>query len=250
MADKKEIIMPTEQLEPQHPAEATTLGGFAAEPTGAERRAELAARASEIVAQANQAGRAYGTTALPNDRLASELTEEEIEQARVLRDPWAGKSAMTILRHPPGKRLNWKSPRFRDQHGPRGWVAVQHDDAIGRELNLYLLDPPIKLANQTDNLVRRGDVVLSYIDEGIFLARQNHRFEKANRGIRKAAQHGQAQYGAAGRTFGEGLRDDNNSKEQATARGFASPRTREDYERLSQESQAGRKVPGRRMFDD
>ena len=48
-----------------------------------------------------------GSTVLPTDHTASQATVDEVERAQVVRDPWAGQNALQILRHPPGKRLQW-----------------------------------------------------------------------------------------------------------------------------------------------
>lgn len=198
-----------------------------------------------------------GNTALPIDRLASEATSEEIERAQVVRDPWAGKNALKILSHPPGRRLQWISPQYRERRGMRGWEPVRFDDAIGRELHKYITDPPTRMEGLADigSVVRRGDVVLASIDEGIFQARRQRGLDRANRNLRGAAGRGQQQVGPHGRTTDSGLTDDNNSqfRQARPAPGFISPQRLEEYRRAARgnvETDEKIEVTGRRLFDD
>lgn len=108
---------------------------------------------------------------------------------QVAYDPFDSQNPHKILSDPPGFKLGWKSPVYRDGgRGWRGWVAVEYDDEIGRNLNRYLLDPPRRMEHAVDNYVRRGDSVLCYIERGIWEARQKRRTDLA---ARRAGEHAQ-----------------------------------------------------------
>lgn len=206
----------------------------------------------EVAAQLPGAG--DGSTALPEDRPASEATDEEIQRAQVVRDPWSGRNALKILRHPPGKRLQWISPNYRERRGMRGWEAVRYDDAIGRELDLYITDPPSRMEGLIDlgSVVRRGDVVLAWIDEGIFQARIQAGQEKANRNLKKGSGRGNTNYGAHGRSTDEGLRDDSDPRYRLKTAGTISPRRLDEYKRAAVGTHEDPRitVQGRRLFPD
>jgi hypothetical protein len=198
-------------------------------------------------------GRGDGSTALPEDHLASEATVEEIERAKVVRDPWAGQNAMKILVHPPGKHLQWISPDYRERRGMRGWTAVRYDDAIGRELHRYVTDPPSRMEGLVElgSVVRRGDVVLAWIDEGIFQSRILKGQEKANRNLRKGAGRGNQRIGEHGQSTDDGLRDDSNPRYR-TRPGTVSPRRLEEYRENAKGTVEDQRitVEGRRLFPD
>lgn len=87
-----------------------------------------------------------------------------------------------IIANPPGYMLGWKNPKYREEkRGWRGWVVVQFDDFIGRNLSKYLLDPPRRMEHATDNSVRRGDALLCYLPKNLWDARQQQRERKAHR---------------------------------------------------------------------
>ena len=200
-------------------------------------------------------GPSDGSTALPDDRLASEATSDEVERARVLRDPWAGTNAMEILRHPPGKRLRWINPETRKQSGMRGYTPVRHGDAIGRELPKYIKEPPSRMEGlaEISEVVRRGDVVLAWIDEGIARAREQANRDKINRTNRSNADWAQREYGQHGRTTGPGLRDDPDPSFRARPRrGIVSQERLDDYRSRAKGTAKDPqiRVSGRRMFDD
>ena len=196
-----------------------------------------------------------GSTALPKDgRLASQATEEEVERAMVLRDPWDVTNALRILSNPPGKVLRWISPAYRAQgRGMRGWIPVRYDDAIGRELDLYIPDPPSKMEGMValDDVVRRGDVVLCWLDEGVYTRRRQKNFDKTNRHLQQAAQHRNKTFGKHGSTYGEGLQDDDEPqfREKRTAPGMVSKQRLAEYiADRKQTLRQGRPVVGKRMF--
>ncbi len=196
------------------------------------------------------------SVALPTDRLASQATPDEVERAQVLRDPWAGQNALQILRHPPGKRLQWINPQYREKRGMRGWNPVRYDDAIGRELHLYINDPPSRMEGLMDigQVVRRGDVVLAWIDEGIFQARIARGQERAHRGMKSGAARDNKKFGAHGKTFGRGLEDDPDPKYRRArpAPGFISPQRLEEYRQAAVGTVNDPRitVEGRRLFDE
>lgn len=214
------------------------------------------AEQAEVAAQIVAMPRKYdGSTTLPQDHTASQATSSEIERAQVLRDPWAGQDALEILRHPPGKRLQWISPQYRERRGMRGWEPVRHDDAIGRELHLYINDPPSRMEGmaQLTEVVRRGDVVLAWIDEGIYQSRRDTSLRKANRNLNQATQRGNQPVGKFGRTTDEGLRDDPDSKYRYKPRpGMVSPRTGADYRNQAKGTVHDDRiaVEGRRLFGE
>lgn len=195
------------------------------------------------------------TPTLPADgRKASEATEEEIQRARVLRDPWDITNALKILKNPPGKILRWISPAYRAQgRGMRGWTAVRYDDPIGRELDLYIPDPPNRMLGmvELDDVVRRGDVVLCWLDEGVYARRRHKNNEKANRHLVDAAQHKNKAFGKYGSSYGEGLQDDPDPqfREARPAPGMVSKQRLAEYAAERKQSmRQGRNVVGRRMF--
>jgi len=190
--------------------------------------AQLKQQAAELQAQADAAKPAdpVESTPLPQDRLASELTEEEVARAEVLRDPFDSTNALKILRNPPGKVLRWISAHYREIRSMRGWTPVLHDDAIGRELSRYVDEPPPRLANaaELDNVVRRGDTILAWLDRGIWLKRQLKREQMANRRITSLTSKESEQYGPHGSTVGHGLsRDENPYQEIRKAPHFVMP---------------------------
>jgi hypothetical protein len=213
---------------------------------------QLQAEATEAKAELKAAGANVG---LPQDgRKASEMTEEEVERALVLRDPWDITNALKILSNPKGKVLRWISPQYRAQgRGMRGWIPVRYDDAIGRELDLYIPDPPSRMEGmvELDDVVRRGDVVLCWIDAGVFARRRQKNFDKANRHLIQAAQHKQRTFGKHGSTYGEGLQDDDEPqfREARPAPGMVSRERLAEYQQeRKQRLRRGQPVVGTRMF--
>jgi hypothetical protein len=196
-----------------------------------------------------------GSFKLPEGHLASEATDEEIERASILRDPWAGQDALAILRQPPGKMLQWVAPEYRKRRGLRGWTAVRYDDAIGREIHLYINDPPSRMQGMADldPVVRRGDVVLAWIDKGIYDKRILEGQRKANKNLVGAVNAGERQVGRFGKITGEGLQDDPNSKyRRKRAPGMVSPRSTADYRDRAQGTfeDPRIRVEGRRLFSE
>ena len=219
----------------------------------ADLQAELDALQTEAAEiKAEMPGVFDGSIGLPQDRKASEATEEEIARAQVLRDPWDTTNALKILAEPPGKVLRWISPAYRaNGRGMRGWTPVRYDDAIGRELDLYIPDPPSRMQGMVDlgDVVRRGDVILCWLDEGIYRKRRHKNDSKTNDKLRAAAGHKNKPFGKHGSTYGAGLRDDEDPdfREPRPAPGFVS-KTRMDEQQVQDRYRKGGKVPGRSMF--
>ena len=84
------------------------------------------------------------------------------------RDP--GKLA--IKAHPKGKQLGWKSAQYRSWRGLRGWVPIQYEDKIGRNLKKYLQHPPQKPFGSKGLFVSVGDVVLCHMPIKLWEERQ------------------------------------------------------------------------------
>lgn len=106
----------------------------------------------------------------------------------VLYDPFDSQDPFKILasiapsdEYPEGRVLGWKSPVYREKRGWRGWIPVEHGDEIAGEndqfLSNYIPDPPDRMIgpDALDNYVRRGDMVLSWIDARIWNTRQQKR---------------------------------------------------------------------------
>lgn len=111
-------------------------------------------------------------TELQADKEESDLDIIERE-LKLLHDPFTTQNPLKILAHPPGKRLGWKSPELRKSRRMRGWTFVQWGDEIGRGLQEYIGEPPPRIAEheQSDSLVRHGDLCLAWIDEEIYHSR-------------------------------------------------------------------------------
>jgi len=131
--------------------------------------AELKAKTKKMVTHSAPAGNAP-------------VHEQSQPEPQLLYDPFDSKNPHKIVKHPPGVRLGWKNPTYRENHrGWRGWIPVKYDSDIGRNLKSYLLDPPRKMAHQDDDMVRRGDAILCSLPEEMWQARQAERVSRANR---------------------------------------------------------------------
>lgn len=120
--------------------------------------------------------------------MPSPMSDElEVADPKVVYDPFDSQNPHKILADPPGFKLGWKNPLYRDGHrGWRGWRAVEFDSEIGRNLKRYLLDPPRRMEHSVDNYVRRGDSVLCFLEADIWEARQKRRTDLA---ARRAGEH-------------------------------------------------------------
>lgn len=220
--------------------------------------AELKAKEAELKkkVKATQPEAPKESTPLPQDRLASEITEEEVARAQILRDPFDSRNSLKILRNPPGKVLRWLSHSYREVRNMRGWTPVYYDDAVGRELGRYIGEiPPRRMDGSAalDNVVRRGDVFLAWIDEGIWLARQVRRERTAEERISAHRSKIQKPIGEHATTVGDGLQDDkvNRFKEVRKAPGFVDP-SEHSYRNRARGtvSDPMQHVPGRNMFEE
>lgn len=145
---------------------------------------EALARAENVEAalsEIRQQTATHGHAAVPQPRQGA-VHEQAPQEPTLLYDPFDSKNPHKIVKHPPGFRLGWKNPMYRENHrGWRGWVPVKYDSDVGRNLKSYLLDPPRKMAHQDDDMVRRGDSILCMLPEDMWLARQQDRVDRANR---------------------------------------------------------------------
>jgi len=115
-----------------------------------------------------------------NPALVEAAAEQELPE--ILYDPYHSQNPHKFIAHPSGYMLGWKNPSHRENHrGWRGWKPVEFDDFIGRQLKLYLLDPPRRMEHSVDNCVRRGDSLLCFLRGDIWQARQQQRDLKAHR---------------------------------------------------------------------
>lgn len=152
-----------------------------------QRLEELEARVEDNVARAENAEAELAdlrdtSQSVVHENAPRPVHEQVQPEPQLLYDPFDSKNPHKIVKHPPGHRLGWKNPRYREIHrGWRGWIPVAYDSDVGRNLKRYLLDPPRKMAHQDDNLVRRGDSILCMLPEEMWLARQQERVDRANR---------------------------------------------------------------------
>lgn len=116
-------------------------------------------------------------------------TDDDLSEPEMIRDPYSSQNPHTFLSHPPGRRLGWINPKYRDGHRSwRGWEVVTYTDEIGQNLSEYLMDPPRRFEHADDNTVRRGDSVLCSLDARYWELRQQERVDKANRYAREHAK--------------------------------------------------------------
>lgn len=218
---------------------------------------QLKAQAAELEAQAEAVKPAapIESTPLPcDDRLASDATDDEVARAEILRDPYDTRNALKILADPPGKKLRWISIQYREMRNMKGWTPVRYDDPIGREIHRYIGEPPSRMlgSSEMDAVVRRGDVVLAWIDAGIWKARQLKREAEANRKISAHTTRVQRPIGQFGATTDAGLqRDDNPYQVLRKAPGFVDP-DEQAYRKRARGtvSDPAQSVPGRNMFEE
>lgn len=152
------------------------------------------------------------STPLPDGALASQSSEDEVALAEVVRDPFDTKNALKILRDPPGKKLRWISVTYRETKSMRGWTMVRYDDAIGREIDKYIGEPPARMLGSAglDSVIRRGDVCLAWIDHGIWRSRQLKRESVAQGRIKSNTKDQAEAVGMFGAIHGDGVTIDKN----------------------------------------
>lgn len=148
----------------------------------AELRADDAEAAADNAKAAQSVREPLVRVQLDGTAVQTRMHEQAVLEPELLYDPFDSKNPHKITSNPPGFRLGWKNPHYRDSHrGWRGWAQITYDSDVGRNLSKYLLDPPRKMSHQTDNVVRRGDSVLCALPEDMWLARQQARTDRANR---------------------------------------------------------------------
>ena len=94
-------------------------------------------------------------------------------------------NAMSFYADPPGFKLRWVNERRRNDRGWAGYEVVYWQDEIGENLTKYTSDAPVRMHNETDSKVRRGDMVLAKLPVGVWLARQLKRVDDAERGSKE-----------------------------------------------------------------
>jgi len=144
------------------------------------------------------------------------LPEPDVEP--LYEDPFEDQSAHKIITNPPGFRLGWKNEELRcGSRGWRGWIPIEYDDEIGRELDKYIQCPPTRMegSSQLDNKVRRGDTILCKLPEEIWLARQHKRVKKdaMRQGVASNARNKQLMPGVI--TTGKGVSKDSAANHNA-----------------------------------
>lgn len=135
-------------------------------------------------------------------------TQTVLQEPEVLHDPFDPQNPHAIEKHPPGLRLGWKNPKYREDHrGWRGWRPVSYEDDIGKNLGQYINDPPRRMSHHLDHLVRRGDSVLCILEDSIWRARQEQRTSKAMRFANAHAQDMQLNTSVQGQVAEVDVRD-------------------------------------------
>jgi hypothetical protein len=159
----------------------------------------------------------------------TEVTRDEINRAMsTLYDPYDVKDPFAIradippdAEFPEGQVLQWKSPRYRERRGWRGWLPMQWGDkyAPDREaLSKFLPDAPERMIgpDQVDSYIRRGDLILSRIDKRIKTSRDLKR-ELLSAQQRGAYQSGQEETIREGlRIVGKGLQRDEHPRQKSS----------------------------------
>lgn len=134
-----------------------------------ERLTALESRIGQAPVDAGQSGR------------TPVLTKEEaheydpLGEPSLISDPFDTQNPHAIINHPAGFVLSWINPKYRASRGWRGWIRVEWDDEIGRNLTQYLNEVPDRMEGAVDNYVRRGDVVLCRLPEAYYRSRRNQR---------------------------------------------------------------------------
>jgi len=240
---------PTDKSAPKPKAKELSLSQLEA------KLQELKSRATALEVQAEDARppAPVESTPLTEKEFASQATDDEVARAMILRDPYDSKSALKILRDPPGKKLRWMSISYRETRGMKGWTAVRYDDAIGREIHRYVGEPPSRMVGtaEADMIVRRGDVFLAHIDFGIWAARQNARSTQAERRVSKHSTKSQNAIGQFAATTGDGLQHDADPYSVAKkAPGFVDPNEQSYRDQARGAPGASQKVAGRNFFEE
>lgn len=170
MAPKSKLQLEDEiaQLEKDNLAKAKLL----------EEASELISQYEDQIALGADTPALDATTAPTKDAPSSERSLREPE---LLSDPYSRHNPHQPVSHPAGKRLSWKNAKYRASRGWEGWVKVEWDDDIGKNLHRYLNEVPDRMDGAVDNYVRRGDVILCWLPEVYYLSRQKARQEIIDR---------------------------------------------------------------------
>lgn len=96
-------------------------------------------------------------------------------------DPYSRHNPHQPIAHPAGYILSWKNPKYRGSRGWEGWIKIEWDDEIGRNLTKYLNEAPDRMEGAIDNYVRRGDLILCRLPEAYYRSRQAARQEVIDR---------------------------------------------------------------------
>ena len=116
-----------------------------------------------------------------------------------------------------GRKLKWISPKLRDEIGMRGWEPVKFGDSFlhgevknietgkveempGAKLGEYLNATPSRMEGSArrDDYIRRGDLILCWLDMKYWIARMRRRDEDALK-KRLQLQNNQDEYNIKGR---------------------------------------------------
>lgn len=114
---------------------------------------------------------------------------------------------------PEGQVLGWKSPRYRDRRGWRGWIEIKIGDKYagkdGELLSNYLPDPPRRMEGESkmDTCVRRAGMVLARLDKRIWDARNQKREMRSNLQTGKINKDSPKFDRSGVELFGDGLTD-------------------------------------------
>jgi hypothetical protein len=147
----------------------------------------------------------------------SDIIEREIKK---LYDPYKDNNPFKFLASvppdlcpepwPAGGKLGWKNPIVRDRRGMRGWRFVSWDSPLGKKLDKYLANPPVRMKGpeHLDGMIRRGDLALGIIDKKLADTRKlRSELESARmRGQLSSKQKKKLGYGVT--MEGKGLRTD------------------------------------------
>lgn len=116
-----------------------------------------------------------GVVARPSTDSEEEDADDIYGEPELVNDPFDVQNPHAILSHPPGFVLRWINPEYRKRRGWQGWVRIEWDDEVGRNLDQYLNEVPDRMDGAIDNFVRRGDVILCRLPEAYFRQREAQR---------------------------------------------------------------------------
>lgn len=132
--------------------------------------------------------------------------EEVVRESDVFIDPYEGHDGLDFVCQviPPdsnfefGRQLKWINPKLRSEIGMRGWEPVKFgasfllgevkdletskvSEVPGAKLGDYLKATPSRMegSDRRDDHIRRGDLILCWIDMKIYIARMRRRDEDA-----------------------------------------------------------------------